>query len=162
MRLRCLRAAVTALLLAAGGSVTVGAESPLVEAIKAADRAAVRTLLGKHADVNIPEADGTTALYWAAERNDLEIAEPDSCRANAGPRPARGKTNDQARLNGTRPSSPCVKGRRRSKNGKSEWTVLILRRARYRAGRQDAPRPWSRSKLEGSVPRAVRPYVGCE
>lgn len=75
MRVRCLHATVTALLLAAGGSVTVRAETPLVEAIKTVDRAAVRSLLQKHADVNVPEADGTTALYWAAEKNGLEIAD---------------------------------------------------------------------------------------
>ena len=75
MHVRCVRATVTALLLAVGGSVSVGAESPLVEAIKTVDRAAVRSLLQKNADVNVPEADGTTALYWAAEKNDLEIAD---------------------------------------------------------------------------------------
>ena len=47
-----LHAWVTALLLAVGGSVTVGAESPLVEAVKAVDTAAVRSLLQKRADVN--------------------------------------------------------------------------------------------------------------
>ena len=35
----------------------------------------MRSLLQKRADVNLAEPDGTTALYWAAERNDLEIAE---------------------------------------------------------------------------------------
>ena len=75
MHVRCVRATVTALLLAVGGSVSVGAESPLVEAIKTVDRAAVRSLLQKHADVNVPEPDGTTALYWAAEKNDREIAD---------------------------------------------------------------------------------------
>ena len=84
MRLKTPAACVTALLLAVGGSVTVGAESPLVEAVKAVDKAAVRSLLRKRADVNIAEADGTTALYWAAERNDLEIAEL-LIRAGANP-----------------------------------------------------------------------------
>jgi ankyrin repeat protein len=50
------------------------AESELVDAVKSVDRAAVLELLKQRADVNASEADGTTALYWAAERNDLETA----------------------------------------------------------------------------------------
>src|SRR6185503_6569 len=43
---------------------------PLIKAVKAADRAAVTSLLRAGADVNAREADGTTALYWAAQKND--------------------------------------------------------------------------------------------
>lgn len=36
---------------------------------------AIRTLIRQHADVNAPEADGTTALHWAAQLNDTEMAD---------------------------------------------------------------------------------------
>ena len=70
---RVRNSAVTALLLALV-STTASAESPLIQAVKSADAAAVRALVQKRADVNSAEADGSTALYWAAERNDLDIA----------------------------------------------------------------------------------------
>jgi ankyrin repeat protein len=47
--------------------------SPLIEAVKSGDRAAVRTLIARRADVKAPDADGTTALHWAVRSNDLEI-----------------------------------------------------------------------------------------
>jgi uncharacterized protein len=48
--------------------------SPLIDAVRQSDRAAVRQLLQKKADVNAASADGTTALIWAAQLNDLESA----------------------------------------------------------------------------------------
>ena len=47
---------------------------PLIEAAKASDAAAVRALIGAGADVNAAQADGATALHWAAYREDLETA----------------------------------------------------------------------------------------
>ena len=38
------------------------------------DTATVRALLADKVDVNIPQGDGSTALHWAAYRNDLEMA----------------------------------------------------------------------------------------
>src|SRR3954454_19746087 len=38
----------------------------LIDAVRGGDRAAVRSLLHAKADVNAAEADGTTALQWAA------------------------------------------------------------------------------------------------
>jgi len=49
--------------------------APLVDAVKHHDKAAVRALLGKHVDVNAPEADGATALHWAAYEEDAEIVD---------------------------------------------------------------------------------------
>ncbi len=46
-------------------------ETGLVEAVKSQDQAAVRSLLQEHADVNAAQADGATALAWAAYRDDL-------------------------------------------------------------------------------------------
>lgn len=49
-------------------------ESPLADAVEKSDRATIRTLLKQRADVNAPQADGMTALHWAAHREDLETA----------------------------------------------------------------------------------------
>ena len=38
------------------------------------DQDTVRSLLSQKADVNAPQGDGTTALHWAAYRDDLEMA----------------------------------------------------------------------------------------
>ncbi len=47
----------------------------LVDAVKNRDRAAVRSLMEQHVNVNAAQADGTTALAWAANRDDLETAD---------------------------------------------------------------------------------------
>ena len=47
----------------------------LMDAVRTADRAAVRSLLQQKADVNAAEPDGMTALHWAAQRGDSETAE---------------------------------------------------------------------------------------
>ncbi len=39
------------------------------------DQQAVRELVRQKADVNAPQADGTTALHWAVQANDLEMAD---------------------------------------------------------------------------------------
>jgi len=52
-------------LLAAGGDL------PLVDAVRNADGAAARALIQRGANVNATEGDGTTALHWAAHRDDL-------------------------------------------------------------------------------------------
>ena len=46
----------------------------LVDAVKNRDRAAARSLVGQHVNVNAAQPDGTTALAWAANRDDLETA----------------------------------------------------------------------------------------
>ena len=50
-------------------------EAPLVEAVKKADRQAVRTFIERHGNVNTTDADGTTALHWAAHRDDAETVD---------------------------------------------------------------------------------------
>ena len=70
-----------AVVLLVGIAVTVvgaaaGEERPrLNDAVRNADKAAVRTLLKQGANVNLAEADGTTALHWASYRDDLESAD---------------------------------------------------------------------------------------
>jgi ankyrin repeat protein len=48
--------------------------SDVADAAMKKDAAALRALIQQKADVNAPQADGTTALHWAARWNDLEMA----------------------------------------------------------------------------------------
>ena len=63
-----------AVTLLAGASFLQAAGLPLMDAVKKENAAAVRTLISQRTDVNSTEADGTTALHWAAQRDNLEIA----------------------------------------------------------------------------------------
>jgi uncharacterized protein len=47
----------------------------LIDAVKNGDVHAVRSLVTQHVDVNATETDGFTALHWAAQRDNLEIAD---------------------------------------------------------------------------------------
>src|SRR5437667_11683530 len=62
------------LMLLSVGGVAAG-RSDLVDAAMKGDQAAVRTLLEQHADVNVPQADGATALHWAVFRGDKEMVD---------------------------------------------------------------------------------------
>jgi ankyrin len=54
-------------------SVVAGAAtSEVADAVMNKDKEALRALLVKKADVNLPQADGTTALLWAVRQDDLE------------------------------------------------------------------------------------------
>ncbi|MCH8268072.1 MAG: ankyrin repeat domain-containing protein [Acidobacteria bacterium] len=55
-------------------SLAASGDLRLVEAVQKGNKEAVRILL-QQADVNAPQADGATALHWAAHRDDLETAE---------------------------------------------------------------------------------------
>ena len=50
------------------------AESRVADAAEKQDRTAIRALLKQKTDVNAPQADGMTALHWAAYLDDLETA----------------------------------------------------------------------------------------
>jgi ankyrin repeat protein len=50
------------------------AESPVADAAEKQDRATLRALLKQKGDVNAAQADGMTALHWAAHLDDLETA----------------------------------------------------------------------------------------
>jgi ankyrin repeat protein len=52
------------------------ASTPLIDAVKQQDKAAVRALLQqKRVDVNAPQGDGATALHWAAYLDDAELVD---------------------------------------------------------------------------------------
>ncbi len=63
-------AALTLHLAAFGAS-----NSPVADAAMKGDKAAVRSLIQQKAGVNAPQADGATAIQWAAYRNDPEMAD---------------------------------------------------------------------------------------
>ena len=71
MRPACICLAL--LLLAAAAARAATAE--VADAASRGDRDAVRGALARKADVNLPQADGTTALHWAVERDDLELTD---------------------------------------------------------------------------------------
>jgi ankyrin repeat protein len=56
--------------------MTYAAATPaaVVDAAMAGNRDAVRALLKDGADVNMTQADGMTALHWAAQKGDVELA----------------------------------------------------------------------------------------
>ena len=51
------------------------ARPPLIDAVKAGDTEAIRTLIQRGADVNAKEGDGGTALHWASYHDDLDAAD---------------------------------------------------------------------------------------
>ena len=51
---------------------TFAATSPVADAVENRDLTTLQTLLRQHADVNVAQPDGTTALQWAAHWNDPE------------------------------------------------------------------------------------------
>jgi len=51
------------------------ADIRLLEAVRKGDKGAAQSLLNQRVDVNEAQADGATALHWAAQRNDLETAD---------------------------------------------------------------------------------------
>jgi uncharacterized protein len=91
--------------------VVLWADSPLANAVEKQDRAAFRRLLEEKADVNAGQADGMTALHWAAHHDDIDIARV-LLNAGAG-------TNAKNRYGITPLYSACL-------NGNSELVELLL------------------------------------
>jgi ankyrin repeat protein len=63
------------LTLAGAAPVAAAGDARLADAVKQRDTAAARVLLEKHADVNLAQPDGATALHWAAYWNDVDTAD---------------------------------------------------------------------------------------
>lgn len=64
------------MLLAGFATLLMGAgRPPLVDAVRNGDHATLRSLLRMKADINASDADGSTALHWAAYRDDIETAD---------------------------------------------------------------------------------------
>ena len=65
------------LVIAVALATALGAQTaaPIADAAMRGDTAAVKALLKEGADVGAAQGDGMTALHWAAERGDAELAE---------------------------------------------------------------------------------------
>jgi uncharacterized protein len=72
-------------LVAFGGTIENG--SPVADAVRDGNTAAAFALIARHADVNAPQADGTTALDWAVRQNDSEMVDR-LIKAGADPKAA--------------------------------------------------------------------------
>ena len=59
----------------AASAAAGGTDTPLLEAVKNRDKEAVQALVSQQVDVNAPQADGATALHWAAHLDDVEVAD---------------------------------------------------------------------------------------
>ncbi len=60
------------LLLTSVVVVGYAADSPVADAAQSRDVSALRALVKQHASASAPQADGTTALHWAAHWNDVD------------------------------------------------------------------------------------------
>jgi ankyrin repeat protein len=75
VRLKVMGGCVAGLLLCVSSTHAAVGPTSVVDAVKKADKAAIRALLQQRADVNAPEPDGTTALHWAAYTDDMDTVE---------------------------------------------------------------------------------------
>jgi ankyrin repeat protein len=72
--MNAIRFAVGITVLWVVGAASRAAEAPLADAAESKNVGAVRKLLDQHAKVHAPQADGMTALHWAAWHDDLDVA----------------------------------------------------------------------------------------
>jgi hypothetical protein len=74
MNTRLLAGCVATLALSA--AVLSGAgKSEVADAMMQGNKVALRTLLQRKVNVNLPQPDGATALHWAVYRDDIEAAD---------------------------------------------------------------------------------------
>jgi uncharacterized protein len=67
-------APLSLLMFALAGTAHAADKAPLADAAEHRNSALVRELLAKGADVNAPQVDGMTALHWAVNNDDAEMA----------------------------------------------------------------------------------------
>jgi ankyrin repeat protein len=67
--------AAAALVLSVSGYLSAAGPSEVADAVMKGDKAALKTLLQRRADVNAPQVDGATALHWAVYRDDLDAVD---------------------------------------------------------------------------------------
>jgi uncharacterized protein len=72
-------------LMLAGAVIAACADVRLANAVQNQDKAAIRTLLAQHVDVDAAQVDGTSPLLWAAHNDDTDAAQL-LLRAGANPR----------------------------------------------------------------------------
>ena len=82
MRVRPFAGAILLVAACAAVPALAATKSPVADAAKNGDAAAVQKLLAQKADVNAPQVDGGTALHWAVYRDDLALTDL-LLRANA-------------------------------------------------------------------------------
>lgn len=80
-------AASIAAMLCVPFAVCATASPEVADAVMRRDQAAVEKLIAQHADVNVPQADGATALHWAVFRSDGPMVDL-LLRAGANPKAA--------------------------------------------------------------------------
>ena len=68
------RIVLVATVIAAGTVATSARDQVLIEAAKGKDLSLLRALLEEHADPNVRQGDGATALHWATHWDDLNAA----------------------------------------------------------------------------------------
>jgi ankyrin repeat protein len=73
--MRRITLSLLSVLLCGGATAAYAASTDVADAAMRGDRSAVRAALARKADVNAAQIDGSTALHWAAERDDLEVAD---------------------------------------------------------------------------------------
>src|SRR5579863_459875 len=87
MTIRHKSSVLSIVILCGAASLSAASISAVADAAAGNNRDAVQALLQSKADVNAPQADGTTALHWAARWDDLETADL-LIRAGADPKTA--------------------------------------------------------------------------
>jgi len=66
---------VSLFLAALAAATAYAASTEVADAAMRGDREAVRAAIARKADVNAAQIDGTTALHWAVDRDDLEMTD---------------------------------------------------------------------------------------
>src|SRR5262249_31672798 len=75
MKYKTILASAAIFLFCLAGLNLAAGRSDIADAAMKGDKAAVRALLERKADVNAPQVDGAVALHWAVYKDDIELAD---------------------------------------------------------------------------------------